>query len=93
MARDDLQVNFRMPAELKARLEAAAAASGRTLTAEVVYRLNASFQTGGPIYTGEAPLSPDQLQQLTTFLLDAVTGTKAATPTPTKTTATRKKAP
>lgn len=43
MARDDVQVNFRMPAELKARLEASAAKNNRTLTAELVTRLEGSF--------------------------------------------------
>ncbi|MGU3496326.1 Arc family DNA-binding protein [Xanthobacteraceae bacterium A53D] len=43
MARDDLQVNLRMPAELKEALEEAARVSGRSLTAEVVRRLTSSF--------------------------------------------------
>jgi len=41
--KDSLQVNFRMPAALKARLEAAALESGRSLTAEIVHRLSAGF--------------------------------------------------
>lgn len=43
MARDDPQVNFRMPAALKRRLEQAADASGRSLTAEIIQRLEQSF--------------------------------------------------
>lgn len=43
MSRQDLQVNFRMPADLKARLEDAAAQNRRSTTAEVVARLEASF--------------------------------------------------
>lgn len=43
MARDDVQVNFRMPADLKQQLESAAAASGRTVTAELVQRLQSTF--------------------------------------------------
>lgn len=39
MARDDPQVNFRIPADLKAKLEVEAKANGRTLTAEIVARL------------------------------------------------------
>ena len=39
MARNDPQVNFRIPADLKARLEAEALANNRTLTAELVARL------------------------------------------------------
>lgn len=41
-----MQVNFRMPVELKERLEEAAKASGRTLTAELLTRVQASFDAG-----------------------------------------------
>ncbi|TBU86777.1 Arc family DNA-binding protein [Phytopseudomonas dryadis] len=44
MSRSDPQVNFRMPAELKAKLEEAAARNKRSTTAEIVARLEASFQ-------------------------------------------------
>ena len=44
MSRNDPQVNFRMPAELKSRLEEAAAQNKRSTTAEIVARLEASFQ-------------------------------------------------
>lgn len=43
MARTDPQVNIRIPAELKAKLDTAAADSGRSLTAEIVQRLDASY--------------------------------------------------
>jgi hypothetical protein len=43
MARSDPQVNLRIPAELKADVDAAAEASGRSMNAEVVYRLGLSF--------------------------------------------------
>jgi hypothetical protein len=43
MARTDPQVNFRIPAPLKDAIEAAAAASNRTVTAEIVSRLDESF--------------------------------------------------
>src|SRR3990167_2912893 len=43
MTRSDLQVNFRMPASLKAALESAAKENHRSLTAELVARLEASF--------------------------------------------------
>jgi hypothetical protein len=39
MARDDAQVNFRIPHELNERLKAAAAGSNRSVTAELVTRL------------------------------------------------------
>ncbi|MCU1196168.1 Arc family DNA-binding protein [Stenotrophomonas maltophilia] len=44
MARTDPQVNFRIPAELNERLKEAAAENGRTITAELVQRLEASFR-------------------------------------------------
>lgn len=47
MARDDPQINLRIPLELKERLDAASAQKKRSLTAEVVARLEASFSLGG----------------------------------------------
>ena len=44
MARTDLQVNIRMPAELKERIERATDASGRSLNAEILYRLQRTFE-------------------------------------------------
>lgn len=44
MARTDPQVNLRMPADLKDRLDAAALANQRSLTAEVIRRLDESFE-------------------------------------------------
>lgn len=41
MARTDPQINFRIPEELKQRLDESAAASGKSLTAEIVHRLQA----------------------------------------------------
>ncbi|ULR87209.1 Arc family DNA-binding protein [Comamonas sp. B21-038] len=46
MSREDPQMKIRLPAELKARIEAAATASTRTLNAEVVDRLQGSFEAG-----------------------------------------------
>lgn len=43
MARDDAQVNFRMPLALKERLEAASVKNRRSLTAEIVGRLEDSL--------------------------------------------------
>lgn len=42
-ATEQVQVNFRMPADLKDRIEAAAKANRRTTTAELVARLEATF--------------------------------------------------
>lgn len=43
MARTDPQINFRIPEHLKVSLDAAAASNGRSLTAEIVARLDQSF--------------------------------------------------
>ena len=43
MARTDPQVNFRIPLELKEKIEKAAADSGRSITSELITRLDASF--------------------------------------------------
>lgn len=43
MARTDPQVNVRLPAQLKASLDEAALKAGRSLTAEIVFRLYSSF--------------------------------------------------
>lgn len=45
MARNDPQVNIRLPAGLKAELDKAAEKAGRSLTAEIVQRLEESFHT------------------------------------------------
>lgn len=44
MARTDPQVNFRIPAELKDKLDQAAKENGRTLTTELILRLETTFQ-------------------------------------------------
>ena len=43
MARNDPQMNLRVPMELKEKIEKAALDNGRTITAEAVYRLENSF--------------------------------------------------
>lgn len=47
MARTDPQLNFRIPVELRERLEAAAARNKRSLTQELVERLEASLIESG----------------------------------------------
>jgi uncharacterized protein (DUF1778 family) len=51
MARDEPQINLRIPADLKDRLDHASTNNKRSLTAEVVARLEESFTAGaaGPI--------------------------------------------
>ncbi|WP_218696367.1 Arc family DNA-binding protein [Acinetobacter harbinensis] len=45
MARNDPQMNLRVPMELKENIEKAALDNGRTITAEAVYRLEQSFSS------------------------------------------------
>jgi len=47
MARDDPQINLRIPADLKDRLDRASEKHKRSLTAEVVARLEETFGVGG----------------------------------------------
>lgn len=44
MARTDPQVNFRIPAQLKDKLDNAAKENGRTITAELILRLEMTFE-------------------------------------------------
>lgn len=48
MAANYLQVNFRMPENLKARLEKEARANTRSLTAEIIHRLETSLGAETP---------------------------------------------
>lgn len=61
----DIQFKVRLPSDLKEKLEQTAGAAGRSLTAEIVYRLERSFQ----YLDIEGPLGP----------LDADTEDSAAT--------------
>lgn len=68
MAKNDVQVNFRMPAELKAQLEKEAAENNRSLTSEIVARLEKSLR-----YDPESDrieLSDKQLRMFTATMLD-----------------------
>lgn len=49
MAKNDVQVNFRMPSELKAALEEQARLTGRSLTAEIVARLQFGLDFDGAV--------------------------------------------
>jgi uncharacterized protein (DUF1778 family) len=59
MARTDPQVNFRIPADLKTRLDAAADSAGRSLTAEIVLRLQQSLEAEDKGY--DVMMSSDSL--------------------------------
>lgn len=52
-----VQVNFRMPAELKDKLEQSAKESGRSITSELVTRLEESFRLEDKPY--KVPLPTD----------------------------------
>jgi len=45
MAREDIQTNLRIPLDLKKRLESAAGENHRSMTAEVIARLEQSLET------------------------------------------------
>lgn len=49
MARDDLHFKLRIPADLKAKVEAAAERSGGSMTAEINARVAASFEIGAKL--------------------------------------------
>jgi predicted DNA-binding protein len=58
MARSDPQLNIRIPLELKERVESAAKESGRSVTSEILKRLEASLAVG----EGFEGLTPEQAQ-------------------------------
>ena len=73
MARNDPQMNLRVPMELKERIEKAALDNGRTITAEAVYRLEQSFNKGNAhetemylmnVMVKEQQKQIDQLQEM-----------------------------
>lgn len=43
MKKDNVQVNFRLPQELKDKLEQSAQENGRSITSELIIRLDESF--------------------------------------------------
>lgn len=56
MSKSELQVNFRIPIELKSRLESASKENNRSLTAELVTRLENSFCENSPHNNPEVEL-------------------------------------
>lgn len=65
MSKDELQVNFRMPASLKGELEALAKQNRRSLTAEVVARLEKSVEDDEEkLYPGLSEPDEDQAEQV-----------------------------
>lgn len=86
MAKNDEQVNFRMPSELRQRLKEVADENNRTLTAEIVARLEASFapaslaakMSGYAIARGNA-LVEIAIQKLSSEALDEWTNALTST--------------
>lgn len=75
MARDDPMMRFRAPTELKTRIEEAASKNGRSLNAEIVHRLEESFEmmpAGGVSALYDAPLSPEGSYINIVFACDAL---------------------
>lgn len=60
MSREDPQMKIRLPADLKDQIEAASKQSGRSMNAEIVARLEGSFQPASP----RAPDITDCMEQL-----------------------------
>lgn len=67
MAREDPQMKLRLPPELKARVEEAARAAGRSINAEIVQRLQASF-----VPRPHAPVDAETLAGLLEEFIDWV---------------------
>jgi len=55
MAREDLHFRLRIPEELKSKVEEAAASNHRSMTAEIVARLEQSFNDVNDLDTGNVP--------------------------------------
>lgn len=64
MARNDPQMNLRVPMELKERIEKSAFENGRTITSEAVYRLEKSFTNENIYLSNEHASLIEQLKQL-----------------------------
>ena len=68
MSREDPQMKIRLPADLKDTVENAAKVAGRSMNAEIVARLQASFDSNrldqDSLSTPATQLPPDLLQQL-----------------------------
>lgn len=70
MARTDPQVNIRMPARLKERLESARDESKRSLNSEIVERLERSLESGDEPFDLGRLLSPSAIDSLENFALE-----------------------
>jgi hypothetical protein len=66
MARNDPQLNLRLPAALKQQIEEAAKANNRTVTAETVARLQRTFANASGLSVSGTMVSSDSKIGLTT---------------------------
>ncbi|HEU5019663.1 MAG TPA: Arc family DNA-binding protein [Pseudolabrys sp.] len=63
MARGDAQFNLRFSDQTRDRIAAAARASGRSMNAEIIFRLEASFSPSNSIEPKIAALLDQHIQQ------------------------------
>jgi hypothetical protein len=68
MARIDPQINIRIPADLKKRLEQAGVQAGRSLTAEIVHRLKSYPDLSAALEKSEANASDDRVAAAVSLL-------------------------
>ena len=59
---EQVQVNFRMPVELRDRIKAAADDNGRSMNAEIIIRLDRTFEP--PVDMPDIELDAEELQQM-----------------------------
>ncbi|MCP1274814.1 Arc family DNA-binding protein [Gluconobacter albidus] len=66
MARDDPMMRFRAPKDLKSKIEESASQNGRSLNAEIVHRLEASFAAseGIPLEQAVPVLSAEDVTEM-----------------------------
>ena len=72
MKKPDPQFKLRLPPELKARLEESAQASARSLTAEIIVRLESSYRHGSALERGSADPNAVRLRPFQQKLFDQV---------------------
>lgn len=68
MAKDYSQVNFRIPTKLKDQIEESAVENERSITAELVARLEQSFEPRSVIHADD----PEALQSIVAYSIKAV---------------------
>ncbi len=77
MARDDLQFRLRIPEALKAQIEKSAAENNRSMTAEIISRLERSYELDPQL--PEMQSSIDELFRIVEKLSDRLDGVEFST--------------